>query len=126
MCSLEVLIGCAPQLHLHKWSITSSMLGGPLVLLCLDQLGLQVLLLMWTQNIDLRMQLQAMELFSGEAKVSSVLRSAGVSCVSYDLLYDESGRSMNFLSPGGFAFTAINWQVVAISFRVYVSIEGHM
>ncbi|CAE7673929.1 unnamed protein product, partial [Symbiodinium pilosum] len=29
----------------------------------------KVLLLMWTQNIDLRMQVQAMELFSGEARV---------------------------------------------------------
>ena len=69
-------------------------------------ISMQVLLLMWTQNIDLRMQVQAMELFSGEARVSQALRGAGVHCVSYDLLYDASGKSMNFLSPGGFAFLA--------------------
>ena len=66
----------------------------------------QVLLLMWTQNVDLRMQLQALELFSGQGKVSQVLREEGVNCASYDFLYDPTRKSMNFLSPGGFAFQA--------------------
>ena len=49
------------------------------------------------------MQLQAFELFSGEARVSQAFREAGVRTASYDALYDPVGRSMNFLSPGGFA-----------------------
>ena len=58
---------------------------------------------MWTSNIDLRMQVEMLELFSGDARVSRVFREAGKSTVSYDLLYDPKGRCMNFLSSGGFA-----------------------
>ena len=60
---------------------------------------------MWTQNINLQMQIQALELFSGQGKVSQILREAGVATVSYDVLY-TSGNSMDFLTPSGFAFWA--------------------
>ncbi|CAE7257649.1 unnamed protein product, partial [Symbiodinium necroappetens] len=62
-----------------------------------------VLLLMWTSNIDLGMQVEMLELFSGDAKVSQVFREAGKRTVSYDMLYDPKGKCMDFLSPGGFA-----------------------
>ena len=66
----------------------------------------EVLLLMWTTNIDLQMRLEMLELFAGEAKVSQAFREEGRSYASYDCIYDPSGRSMNFLSSGGFAFRA--------------------
>ena len=70
------------------------------------ELQFEVLLLMWTSNVDLTMQVELLELFSGEARVSQAFREAGVSYVSYDCIYDPTGRSMNFLSPGGFALRA--------------------
>ena len=66
----------------------------------------EVLLLMWTTNVDLRMRVELLELFAGEAKVSQAFREEGRSYVSYDCIYDPTGRSMNFLSSGGFAFWA--------------------
>lgn len=63
----------------------------------------KVLLMMWTSNIDLGMQVEMLELFSGDARVSQVFREAGKSTVSYDIQYDPKGQCMNFLSPGGFA-----------------------
>ena len=59
--------------------------------------------MMWTQNIDLRMQIQMFELFAGDARVSQVFRESGVTTVSYDFLFDPAGKCMNFLSAGGFA-----------------------
>ena len=61
---------------------------------------------MWTSNVDLRMQVEMLELFSGDAKVSQVFREHGRATVSYDMLYDPRGKSMDFLSPGGFASRA--------------------
>ncbi|OLP97347.1 Proteoglycan 4 [Symbiodinium microadriaticum] len=46
-----------------------------------NNIARQVLLLTWTQNINLEMQIQ-------------------MTCVSYDSSYDPFGKSMNFLSPG--------------------------
>ena len=66
----------------------------------------EVLLLMWTTNIDMTMRVELFELFAGEAKVSQAFREEGISYVSYDCIYDPTGRSMNFLSSGGFAFRA--------------------
>ncbi|CAE7342473.1 unnamed protein product [Symbiodinium sp. CCMP2456] len=42
----------------------------------------KVLLLMWTTNIDLRMRVELLELFAGEAKVSQAFREAGIPYVS--------------------------------------------
>ena len=61
---------------------------------------------MWTTNVDLMMGVELFELFAGEAKVSQAFREEGISYVSYDCIYDPTGRSMNFLSSGGFAFRA--------------------
>ena len=52
------------------------------------------------------MQVEMLELFSGDAKVSQVFREHGRATVSYDMLYDPRGKSMDFLSPGGFASRA--------------------
>ena len=49
------------------------------------------------------MQVEVFELFSGQARVSQVFREKGTSVVSYDILYEPSGRCMNFLKEGGFA-----------------------
>ena len=76
----------------------------------------EVLLLMWTTNIDLKMRVELLELFAGEAKVSQAFREEGRSYVSYDCVYDPTGRSMNFLSSGGFAFWA---QLVACMHSMY-------
>ena len=61
---------------------------------------------MWADNIDLQMQIEMFELFSGRARVTEAFRSAGRACVAFDATYDPSGTAMNFLSPGGFALTA--------------------
>ena len=66
--------------------------------------NLQVLLLLFTENVDKTMRTQMMELFSGEGRVSQVFRSAGVAAVSYDINLARPGyRAMDFLSEGGFA-----------------------
>ena len=62
----------------------------------------QVLLLLWTENIDLQMQVEMFELFSGCGKVTQACREAGRRCVSYDVLYSP-GKAMDFTSPAGYA-----------------------
>ena len=51
----------------------------------------EVLLLMWTTNIDLQMSLEMLELFAGEAKVSQAFREEGRSYASYDCIYGSFG-----------------------------------
>ena len=66
----------------------------------------KVLPLLWTENVDNRMQTEVLELFSGQAQVSQAFREAGYRCVSFDTLYDPTGVGMDFLSSGGFALGA--------------------
>ena len=65
----------------------------------------QVLLLTFTDNVDLGLQTQMLELFCGEGRVSSVFQRAGVPTVGYDIKKPYHGRSMDFLSSGGYAST---------------------
>ena len=94
----EAFIGCVLQLQLcYSYECLTGHPNPRPRALC------KVLLLMWTSNIDLGMQVEMLELFSGDAKVSQVFREAGKRTVSYDMLYDPKGKCMDFLSPGGFA-----------------------
>lgn len=63
-----------------------------------------MILLQFTDNVDLRMQTEMFELFSGKGAVSSVFRRAGVSTVSYDRDLAPGKRCMDFLSESGFSF----------------------
>ena len=63
-------------------------------------------MLLWADNVDLQMQIEMLEVFSGRARIAEVFRSAGRAAVAYDALYDSSGSAMNFASPGGFSLTA--------------------
>ena len=85
--------------------------------------SLKVLLLMWTDNIDLSMQIEMLELFSGRARVTEACREAGKSCIAYDSMYDPSGAAMNFLSDGGFALEA-QYRVCCYTTRMHASITG--
>ncbi|CAE7895063.1 unnamed protein product, partial [Symbiodinium microadriaticum] len=62
------------------------------------EMGLPVLLLLWTSNIDLQMQIEMLEVFSGRGAVTEVFRDAGKACVQIDKIYSDS-NSMDFLSP---------------------------
>ena len=96
---MQVLIGFVQLLQIFE----SVHLSDPSSNIFADVASAQVLLLMWTQNIDLRMQVEMFELFAGQARVSQVCREAKRSVVSYDCLYDPDGKCMNFVSAGGFA-----------------------
>jgi len=60
---------------------------------------------MFTDNVDLGMQTQMLELFCGEGRVSGVFRGAGVPTVGYDIKKPYHGRSMDFLTSPGYAST---------------------
>ena len=61
----------------------------------------------FTGNIDLSLQTQMLELFSGQGKVSGVFRRSGVATVSYDIEMFPDKRTMDFLSPSGFAYLSL-------------------
>lgn len=63
----------------------------------------KVLLIQFTENINIDMNTEMFELFSGKGAVSSVFRNAGVATVSYDRDLKPGQRHMDFLSPAGFA-----------------------
>lgn len=58
---------------------------------------------MFTENAETGMRTQMLELFSGEGAVSRVFKGAGVATVSYDINMAPGKRSMDFLSPSGYA-----------------------
>ena len=58
---------------------------------------------MFTDNVNLGLQTQMFELFSGKGAVSGVFRQAGIPTVSYDIEHHPGRRTMDFLSEGGFA-----------------------
>lgn len=63
----------------------------------------QVILLMFTENVNKEMRIEMMELFSGHGTVSGHFRQEGVSTVSYDIDLAKGRRTMDFLSEAGFA-----------------------
>ncbi|CAE7835102.1 unnamed protein product, partial [Symbiodinium sp. KB8] len=65
----------------------------------------KVLLLMWTSNVDLRMQVEMLELFSGDAKVSQVFREAGLAMAC---VMREGPNAMNVLAPACGSWTQIS------------------
>lgn len=71
--------------------------------MCQSYSLVEVLLLTFTENVDLELRTQFFECFSGKGAVSGVFRKAGVPTVNFDEQMDPGKRTMNFLSEAGFA-----------------------
>ena len=68
-----------------------------------------MLLLLWSDGVDVSPRFGAVEFFAGEGKLSQAFRDAGHRVASYDLEY---GEEFDFFSPSGFAF--LGWWYVAV------------
>ena len=64
----------------------------------------QVLLLLWTDDVEISPRYGLVEYFAGKGEVSRAFRERGHRVASFDYEY---GDEMDFLSPAGFAFPAI-------------------
>lgn len=64
-----------------------------------------VLLLGWTEGIDLSMKFTMVEFFSGEGQVSAVFRNDPAHVVAS--FEKNDSRSMDFKSPAGLAFLGV-------------------
>lgn len=63
-----------------------------------------MILLTFTDNVNVAMESQMFELFSGKGAVSGVFKRAGVATISFDMELDPGQKTMDFLSEAGFAF----------------------
>lgn len=87
-------------MHLYWFSVSLSLTKLPRKVL----LGI-VLLLGWTENIDLSMKYTFVEFFAGKGNVSAMFRKDPKHVVaSYEKDYS---RSMDFMSPAGLALLEI-------------------
>lgn len=60
-----------------------------------------VLLLMWSENIDIQPRFHLLDLFAGGAAATKVWNAHGYTCASIDEMYCKGERTMDFLSPAG-------------------------
>lgn len=63
----------------------------------------EVILLTFTDNVDLGLRTQFFECFSGQAAVSRVFKREGVPTVSYDIEMASGKRTMDITSEAGYA-----------------------